>query len=90
MLASQKSGRSVVRDPRKRIKQSTLPAALPQDPASGQLTPSHQEPSQRAPLPFMDNNAQQQQSLGSSMVSYAVAGVGMTLGFILVGAIIGL
>lgn len=41
------------------------------------------------PPPFAPSQ-ENQQSIGSSFVSYALAGAGMTLGFVLVGAIFGL
>jgi hypothetical protein len=85
---SSKTGRTVVRDPRKRS--SKLPATVQPPHLDDQLTPQPYHPSNTTPLPFVaSNNQQDQPSFGSSMVSYALAGVGMTLGFILVGSILG-
>lgn len=70
--------RTIVRDPRKK----SLPSIRPAD-----LTPQEQQ-HQSPPLPFLPTQ-QQQQSIGSSLGSMVLTGAGMSLGFILVGAIFG-
>ena len=90
-MMAQKSGRAVVRDPRKRTSQNHLAIAHSQQQNSKDyLAPQEYSPPNKAPMSFIQSNPQDQQSLGSSMVSYALAGVGMTLGFVLVGSIVGL
>jgi hypothetical protein len=67
-----------VRDPRKK----SLPSIRPTE-----LAPQEQH-HQLPPLPFLPKH-QQQQSIGSSLGSMVLTGAGMSLGFILVGAIFG-
>jgi hypothetical protein len=91
MLLSKSGGRTIVRDPRKNnIKPtSTSPQYLPsekQQPPEHFL--SHHQHQQRNPLLF-EPTPQNQQSIGSSMASYALAGVGVALGFTFVGVLFG-
>jgi hypothetical protein len=80
---SKQAGRTIVRDPRK--KSTRLPAVRPEDPSS------QVEPVVQPPLPLLPfaPNSQNQESLGSSLATYAVAGVGMALGMTLVRVLIG-
>jgi hypothetical protein len=85
----------VVRDPRKArpTKASTTTALAPasaREDNHHHLEPSvpPQTPVPRAPLPF-EPSPQNQQSVGSSLASYALAGVGVTLGVVLVRVVLG-
>lgn len=91
-LLSKAQGRTIVRDPRKT--KPTVEAS-----ASSQLQsyqqrqppehlPSHHQHQQRNPLLF-EPTSQNQQSIGSSMASYAFAGVGVALGFAFVRVLFG-
>lgn len=51
--------------------------------------PSQPQQQRQQHLPFEPSHHQQQQSVGSSMVSYMLAGAGVAMGFTLVGAIFG-
>jgi hypothetical protein len=82
-LAKQ-TGRTIVRDPRK--KSTRLPAVHPEDPSQLEHVPPPLP--ERQPLPFEPSN-QNQESLGSTMASYVLAGIGVTLGFTLVRVIVG-
>ncbi|KAG7336720.1 hypothetical protein IV203_036122 [Nitzschia inconspicua] len=94
ILLSKSSGRTIVRDPRK----SRTPSTVTQGSSSSQLQPHqppqnlpyYQQQQQQAqpPLPFEPTH-QNQQSIGSSMASYAIAGAGVALGFTLVGILFG-
>lgn len=76
-------GRTVVRDPRKKSKSlSVLPKEQDHPPAQAPSPPG------RTPLPF-EPTSQNQQSVGSSLASYALAGVGVTIGVILVRVVLG-
>jgi hypothetical protein len=81
---SKQTGRTIVRDPRKKSKR--VPAVRPEDPSQVEQVPPPLPMQQ--PLPFQPSN-QDQESLGSTMASYALAGVGVTLGFTLVRVLIG-
>ena len=87
ILAQQTTRRTVVRDPRKRTK---LPSTASREvvPSKNSQAPVQQQQQQRPPLPFEPTH-QQQESIGSSMASYALAGVGVTLGVVLVRVILG-
>lgn len=87
--------RTIVRDPRKQramkgAAASEVPAEQPQQSSSLQTPPSQPPPQQyqQQPLPFTPNS-QNQESLGSSLMGYAVAGFGMALGVTLVRVVIG-
>jgi hypothetical protein len=90
LLLSTKRPRTIVRDPRKK----TLPVAIASQPNQLQPQQHHhhhqqqQHGSQIQPLPFVPS-AENQQSIGSSIVSYGLAGAGVAMGFALVGAIFG-
>ena len=83
VLAKQ-SGRKVVRDPRKQ--RLPVASAAPKETSAMQTT--QQNSVQRQPLPFEPSN-QNQQSVGSSLASYMLAGAGVAIGFTIVGAIFG-
>ena len=78
---SKQSGRTVVRDPRKK----RVPAVIQQQ----ESTPDVQQgqPLGR-PLPFQPTQ-QNQQAVGSTLGSYVLMGAGVALGFSLIGAIFG-
>ena len=77
--------RKIVRDPRRGSKQTqTLAKIAEHEEHMNQLSHQHQQ----SPLPFEPNQANQQ-SIGSSMGAYALAGAGMALGFTIVGLIFG-
>ena len=85
---ARQGGRTIVRDPRKK----RLPAVrvVNDDKAKDEnQTPSVYQSSPGKPLPF-EPSSQNQESLGSSLASYALAGVGVSLGFILVRVVTGL
>lgn len=87
---ARQGGRTIVRDPRKK----RLPAVRvvnDDDKAKDEnQTPSvYQSSSPGKPLPF-EPSSQSQESVGSSLASYALAGVGVSLGFILVRVVTGL
>jgi len=86
---ARQGGRTIVRDPRKK----RLPAVrvVNDDKAKDEnQTPSvYQSSSPGKPLPF-GPSSQSQESVGSSLASYALAGVGVSLGFILVRVVTGL
>ena len=85
-----RAGRTVVRDPRKAAKKksSRNSALLTQsnDTTYNQNLPA--ENHHRSSLPFQPSD-QNQQSVGSTLVSYALAGVGVAMGATLVGALFG-
>ena len=85
--------RTVVRDPRKAKKVSARTVAAAQD--QNQNLPvennnNRQDQQQQLPslpsLPF-EPNTQNQQSVGSTLASYTLAGVGIAMGVTLVGAL---
>ncbi len=86
LLFSSKAGRTIVRDPRK-TKNAAPSSAL-------QLKPDEREgevqtPPQVKPVPFAPS-IENQESVGSTLGSYALAGVGMTMGFALVRVLFGI
>ena len=81
-LANQAS-RTIVRDPRKK---KAVPAV--KNSLGGGHPVSAPPPPPAQPLPF-EPSQQNQESLGSSLASYALAGVGVSLGVILVRAVFG-
>lgn len=85
---SKQAGRTIVRDPRKRSKR--LPLVVPKDPSHEvePLQDPQPPPPQRLPLPFQYSQ-QDQQSIGSTMASYAVTGFGVALGVTLVRVVLG-
>jgi hypothetical protein len=80
---SKEKGRKIVRDPRKQ----RVPSIRPSLPTEVQDSPQN-VPQQRQPLAF-EPSAENQQSVGSSLGSYMLAGAGMAIGFSIVGAIFG-
>jgi hypothetical protein len=91
LAAQQGSGRTIVRDPRKVVKKT--PAVVEAMYDNNDIVPQQQKPQQpsipsQPLLPFAPSQ-QNRESIGSSMVSYALAGVGVTLGVILVRVVLG-
>eukprot|EP00531_Pseudo-nitzschia_arenysensis_P003443 CAMPEP_0116131270 /NCGR_PEP_ID=MMETSP0329-20121206/8918_1 /TAXON_ID=697910 /ORGANISM="Pseudo-nitzschia arenysensis, Strain B593" /LENGTH=97 /DNA_ID=CAMNT_0003625693 /DNA_START=174 /DNA_END=467 /DNA_ORIENTATION=+ len=89
-LLLSKAGRTVVRDPRKAKARKT--AVVSRDDALA-TTPDHlpqqqSPPQQQVNLPFQPSQ-QNQQSVGSTLVSYSLAGAGVAMGVTLVGALFG-
>lgn len=82
-----KAGRTIVRDPRKMRVPSVRPLDLPAKASEGSNS-SVQHHQQQSNLPFEPTH-RNQEAIGSSMVSYMLAGAGMALGFTLVGAVFG-
>lgn len=87
MLLAQAS-RTIVRDPRKArplpaSKTPLVPAKVVENEPS---VPDHRI--QAPPLPFEPTQTNQE-NIGSSVVSYMLAGAGMAIGFTIVGAVFG-
>jgi hypothetical protein len=80
----------VVRDPRKKLHKVSSSVAVA--PRAGHEHPEVPPPQhhvvQRSPLPF-EPSQYNQQSVGSSLASYALAGVGVTMGVVLVRLVLG-
>ena len=87
-LAKQ-GGRTLVRDPRKSSSNKRLLEAVGSSPEQPQPPVAHQSNNPPRPLLPFEPSQQNQESLGSSLVSYALAGVGVTLGVILVRVVLG-
>ena len=83
-VLANRTGRTIVRDPRKT---RSLPPVSSDGPSQA-TTPASQPLQQQRPLPF-EPSQHNQESLGSSLVSYAIAGVGVSLGVILVRVVLG-
>lgn len=83
-VMAKQAGRTIVRDPRKK---KVIAMARQETPIQQQVAPQ-QQPVQPPPLPF-EPSAQNQQSVGSTLGSYALAGVGVTLGVVLVRVVLG-
>lgn len=82
-----KTGRKIVRDPRKKGVPSVRSPQVPAEMQNQDIyTPATQ--AQRQPLAF-EPSSQNQQAVGSSLGSYMLAGAGMAIGFSIVGAIFG-
>jgi hypothetical protein len=83
-----KTSRTIVRDPRKArvpsVRTPDVPAEMGQQSQQFDL----QQQQQRQGLPF-EPTQQNQQSVGSSLASYGLAGAGMAIGFSIVGALFG-
>jgi hypothetical protein len=92
-FSKQARSRTVVRDPRKKrmnqASDSLAPVATRED-DHRHLEPSVPPQTQvhLTPLPFQPSQ-HNQQSIGSSLASYALAGVGVTLGVVLVRVVLG-
>ena len=80
--ASSSSGRTVIRDPRK--KKAIKPASAVQVREDSQSLQTPFKPT----VPFAPSD-KTQESVGSTLGTYALAGVGMTLGFTLVRVVLG-
>jgi hypothetical protein len=80
-VLSKQAERTIVRDPRK----VRVPAVRAEESTEMQPTETTH---QRQPMAF-EPSPQDQQSVGSSLASYALAGAGMAIGFTLVGAVFG-
>ena len=80
--------RTIVRDPRKPRPLPATGSTTPNIPANvtEPSVPVHSTQSQRLPFEPTQTN---QESIGSSVVSYMLAGAGMAIGFTIVGAIFG-
>jgi hypothetical protein len=81
---SKQAERTIVRDPRKKRVPAVRAETTTRSPA--EIQPTNQTPRQM--LPF-EPNPQNVQAVGSSIVSYMLAGAGMAVGFSIVGAIFG-
>jgi len=79
------ASRTIVRDPRKN--KTALSQLVKQEQKEEQLVSQQRE---NHPPSLFAPSEQNQSSIGSSFASYALAGAGMSLGFILVGAVFGL
>lgn len=81
-----------MRDPRNKLKAVAKPATAVttqqrRDPDGGSnVAPLQQR--RPPPMPF-EPSAQNQHSVGSSLASYALAGIGVTLGVVLVRVVLG-
>jgi hypothetical protein len=82
VLAQPSARRTVVRDPRKR--KTIVPSTSIVPSEESHMQPAPQPPPQ---TPFLLQ--QQQGSFGATLGSYAMAGVGVTLGFALVRVVLG-
>ena len=80
-VLSKQAERTIVRDPRKQ----RVPAVRAEESTGIQPTETTH---QQQPMAF-EPSPQDQQSVGSSLASYALAGAGMAIGFTIVGAIFG-
>jgi hypothetical protein len=80
-VLSKNAKRTIVRDPRKQ----KVPAIRAEESRGIQPTETTH---QRQPMAF-EPSPQNQQSVGSSLASYALAGAGMAIGFTIVGAVFG-
>ena len=76
--------RTVVRDPRKKATSTKLAPIPRADDVSQSSIAPHQ---QQTPLPIATQ--QQPQSTGATLGFYLIAGVGVSIGFALVGAVLG-
>mmetsp|Transcript_26614 Transcript_26614/g.37486 ORF Transcript_26614/g.37486 Transcript_26614/m.37486 type:complete len:92 (+) Transcript_26614:228-503(+) len=83
-VLSKQSSRTIVRDPRKK----RLPALSPEQ--QNDVVPQQQITHNKPPaLPF-EPSQQNQQSVGSTLGSYVLMGAGVSMGFVLVGALFGI
>ena len=76
--------RTIVRDPRKK----RLPAKLTQTSRDSAVEQQETRIAERQQMAF-EPSRQNQQSIGSTLGSYALAGFGMSVGFAFVGALFG-
>lgn len=83
------TGRTIVRDPRKIAAAKRVPALAKQhNQDQHQVTTTINQTTRQTPLPFQPSE-QNVQSVGSTMASYALMGVGVTLGVVLVRVVLG-
>lgn len=87
-LSSTKAGRTIVRDPRKKKIAVSSSSSVQLREENKEVTGNVQYPKQSSHIPFAPSN-QNQESVGSTLASYALAGVGMTMGFALVRILFG-
>ena len=88
LSASKGGGRTIVRDPRKNKKSSrSLPAVQAQRGEETQVNSQFHKP-MTPPLPLAPHSAGDG-GVGSTLGSYVLAGVGMTLGFTVVKLVLG-
>ena len=80
-ILSKKASRTIVRDPRKR--KAALSAIVERQEEEKRLARQQESPPAFAP------SSHDQQSVGSSLGSYALAGAGMAMGFALVRVVFG-
>jgi preprotein translocase subunit SecF len=85
LLSTKKPGRKIVRDPR----QQRVPSVRTSVPAEVQQQTLQEVPQQQQQPMVFEPTSQNQQSVGSTLGSYALAGGGMAIGFSIVGAIFG-
>ena len=83
-ILKQGSERTIVRDPRKIAKRA--PAVVPVAEGSQEQPPQRIPP---PPLPFQPSQ-RNQESVGSTLASYMLAGVGETMGEVLVRVALGI
>lgn len=82
VLAKQTGRRTIVRDPRKKSRALEVREKPPEE---NHVSVTNQSP---RVMPF-EPSEQNQQSVGSTLGSYALAGVGVTLGVVLVRVVLG-
>jgi len=87
--AAATSKRTIVRDPRKTATAVTKGLGEEASPSSLQEQHSTPSPVQHQPPPFAPSQSNQE-SIGSSLASYALAGVGVTLGVVFVRVVLGI
>mmetsp|Transcript_11586 Transcript_11586/g.14600 ORF Transcript_11586/g.14600 Transcript_11586/m.14600 type:complete len:98 (+) Transcript_11586:58-351(+) len=88
-LSPAKSGRTIVRDPRKN-KRVGRPSSEVQVQNEGELQADRQFPKPATPpIPFAPPADNQDGGVGSTLGSYVLAGVGVTLGFTVVKLVFG-
>jgi hypothetical protein len=87
--AVNRGSRTIVRDPRKNVPKSSPKGMNHQIVVQSQSSQKQISPTLSSPPQPFAPSQENQQSVGSALVSYALAGAGMTLGFVLVGAIFG-
>ncbi len=85
-LSTSKGGRTIVRDPRKNKK---VPRQLSAVQVQREETINTQFPKPVTPLPFAPRSDERSGGIGSTLGSYVLAGVGVTLGFTVVKLVLG-
>jgi len=86
------AGRTIVRDPRKAkvpaVQSSSVPDVVTGRSGGPSELPLSLQDNKQMNLPFQPS-PQNQEAIGSTLVSYMLAGAGMAFGFAIVGAIFG-